>query len=75
MEIIKTPKGIPTRTGRDTKYPFAELKPGVSIKIENSTVTDLLRVRSALYQFKRYKNLDWQTSVRLSENTIYVSRF
>ena len=75
MEILETPIICPKKKGPPTKYPFHDIKPGFSLKIDNCSVSDLQRVRSALYQFKKNNRLDWETSVRMLDNSIYVSRY
>lgn len=77
MNIITTPdelKNLYYERGRPPTYPFYELNPDETLVLDNCKKIDLGRVRSALYQFKKNNNLDWQTMVRMNENTIYVSR-
>jgi len=61
--------------GRPNKYPFADLLPGDSLCIPIVDESDCVNVRSALFQFKKYNNLDWNTSVFVDGKTIYVNRF
>lgn len=77
MEIVKTTAKLSAnfkQRGRPNKYPFDKLNPGETLVIKNSTVSDLQRVKSAFYLYKKNNHLDWQTTVRFSENIIYVSR-
>ncbi len=76
LEILETPRTLtPKKKGPPTKYPFGDIKPGCSLKLGNCSVSDLQRVRSALYQFKKNNRLDWETTVRMVENSIFVSRY
>lgn len=78
MNIVKTPTEFIENfklRGRPNKYPFDSLEPGYTLKIENASVDDIQRLRSALYQFKKNNKLNWKTSVRVLNNIIYVSRF
>lgn len=74
MEIIKTPLNNLSQTqGRPIKYPFRQLKPGHSIVCDYSD-TDLQRIRSAFYQFRKYNKLNWKCSIRVDQGQIFVNR-
>ena len=74
MQIIQTKqKALDDLRGRPPKYPFRKLKPGQSLVIDYSP-SDLQRIKSAFYQFRKNNNIDWKSCIRVNDGQIFVNR-
>ena len=62
--------------GRDSKYPFVDLKPGTCITMNPEGNIKKFRhnVSAALYQWKSYNGYEWATAVRIENDKIVVYR-
>lgn len=72
-----TNKPLTQFRGRPNIYPFGELKPGFHLIIDHlpdGIEKHRHRIKSALYQYKKWNALLWQTAIRVEDNKIVVYR-
>lgn len=72
MEIIKTKSPAKEVRGREPKYPFKDLVPGYTLVINIEDLSDINRIKSAFYQWKKYNKPEYRTRTQLTGSKLLI---
>ena len=72
MQITKTKSPVKTTKGREPKYPFRGLSPGLTLEIDVESDQDIQRVKSAFYQWRKYNKPQFETRTQVQGSKLLI---